>query len=124
MTTHHEAHSNAEITIRRVDLAEADIAALSRLAERDSHEQPLAGPVIGIEVEGTLLAAMSIPTGEVIADPFSRTKELRAMLELRTAQIRRRNSPRRYGRRLSRRRGHAAVGGSPAGQILSLPRWG
>ena len=123
MSAEHRIQTNSAITIRRIDLTDADLGPLRELLERDSHETMLDGPVIGIEVEGTLLAATSLASGETVADPFSRTDELRRMLELRAAQIkRRRNGPRRGLRRLGRR--HPAVGGSPAGQILTLPRWG
>ena len=80
---------NSMITIRRMDLDERDRARVAELAERDSHES-LTGPILGIEVEGTLLAATSLDGGDSIADPFSRTAELRKMLELRATQLRRR----------------------------------
>jgi hypothetical protein len=35
---------------------------------------------MGVEVEGKLLAAGSIPTGQIIADPFRPTAGLREML--------------------------------------------
>ena len=123
MSAEHTIQTNSAITIRRIDLTDADLGSLRELSERDSRETTLDGPVIGIEVEGKLLAATSLASGETVADPFSRTDELRRMLELRAAQIKRRANGRRRGLpRLGRRR--AAVGGSPAGQILTLPRWG
>jgi len=70
---------NSTITIRPI--GDADQPALARLAQLDSARQ-LHGTVLGAEVEGRLLAAISIDTGQVIADPFSRTSELRAMLQL------------------------------------------
>ena len=42
---------------------------------------------MGVEIEGRLLVATSVETGESIADPFSRTAELRALLDVRIAQI-------------------------------------
>lgn len=117
-----ETAVNATMTIRRMDLAGADAEAVARLAELDSRA-PLDGPVLGIEVEGVLLAAISLNTGRAIANPFSRTTELRALLKLRVAQIQERRTDKR-GRRsgVLGRRGRAAVGGSPPGQIISLPR--
>jgi hypothetical protein len=115
-----ETAVNATMTIRRMDLAEADIEAVRRLAELDSR-QPLEGPVLGAEVEGVLLAAIAVNTSEVVADPFSRTAEVRALLELRTAQLSGRR-PRRRGGLRADRRPRPAVGGSPPGQIISLPR--
>ncbi len=86
MTTTNQTQINSAMTIRRMDVTDADQAALARLAELDSGAE-LEGPVLGAEVEGRLLAAISIETGEVIADPFSRTSELRALLKLRAAQL-------------------------------------
>jgi hypothetical protein len=85
------------ITIRRITATDADQAALARLAQLDSTYR-LDGPALGAEVEGRLLAAISMETGDVVADPFSRTSELRAMLKLRVDQLgrdhtRRRRSP-------------------------------
>ncbi len=88
------AHINSEITIRRMDLAGEDRAAVSHLSQLDSSET-LQGPVLGLEVEGSLLAAVSLTTGETIADPFSRTAELRTLLEVRAQQVRRRSEQRR-----------------------------
>jgi hypothetical protein len=114
---------NAAITIRRMDIADPDRAAVARLAELDTRET-LDGPVLGVEVEGSLVAAISLASGAVVADPFSRTAELRTLLELRATQFHRRNGKRERSRRSSRRRSRPAVGGSPPGQIISLPRWG
>jgi len=104
------------ITIRSMDVCADDGATLARLAERDS-KQPLDGPVIGVEVENQLLAAISLSSGRTIADPFVRTGELTDLLRARAAQLRRRR------RRLPRRRGAPAVAGPP-GRIKTLPHWG
>jgi hypothetical protein len=112
---------NPTITIRRFDATDADRAALARLAELDSTYR-LDGPVLGAEVEGRLLAAISIESGTVIADPFRRTSELRAMLKLRVAQLSRRHGGRRRSRFFGGHRSRPAVGGSPAGQIVTLQR--
>lgn len=72
------------LTIRR--LTAGDGPAIRRLAELDSKPEPKR-PLIGAEVEGRLLAAYSLPAGEGIADPFSRTAELLALLELRATQL-------------------------------------
>jgi hypothetical protein len=111
---------NASMTIRRMDLREEDRAPLARLAELDSN-RPLEGPVLGIEVEGRLLAAISLSTGRTIADPFSRTRELTELLRTRTAQIRRRA---RKSKRSRRPGGSPAVAGGSAGRIATLTRWG
>jgi hypothetical protein len=109
------------MTIRRLDATDADRAALARLAGLDSHTG-LEGPVLGAEVEGRLLAAISIETGEVIADPFRRTSELRAMLKLRLEQLGQRHVGRRHRSRIFGARSRPALGGSPAGQIVTLQR--
>jgi hypothetical protein len=111
---------NTEMTIRRMDVDDGDRESVAELAALDSRQTP-AGPVLGIEVEGKLLAAVSLATGETISDPFSRTAELRTLLELRARQLQRRGSKR--GLRLPHR-SRPALGGAPAGTIISLPRWG
>jgi hypothetical protein len=83
------------LTIRRLGESDADLVA--RLAELDTGVVP-AAPLLGAEVEGRLLAAISLRDGEAVADPFSRTAELRSMLELRASQLRAR--PRSDGRLL------------------------
>ncbi len=120
MTTN-TTQTSAAITIRRVDVTGDDQAALARLAQLDSRAM-LEGQLLGAEVEGRLLAAISTETGEVIADPFSRTSELRAMLKLRVAQLERRRVAPRRGSRLFGHRSRPAVGGSPAGQLATLQR--
>ncbi len=112
---------NTAMTIRRLDLTEVDREAVEELAARDSSD-PLEGPVIGVELEGRLLAALSLSSGEAIADPFSRTDELRAMLELRAAQLHRRENGGRRVLRIGGRRNRLAVAGGPPGTIATLPR--
>ena len=118
-----ETQTNTAMTIRRVDRTDADAARLAELAERDTRQVP-EGPVLGAEVDGRLVAAISLTTDDLIADPFRPTSELQAMLRLRASQLRRRPGRRRERglRLIGRRRGRPAVGGSPAGQIISLPR--
>ena len=67
---------------------EADEAALLRLAERDSAVVP-AGRLLAAETCGRLVAALSIETGTVIADPFESTADAVDLLRRRAAQIRR-----------------------------------
>jgi hypothetical protein len=112
---------NTAMTIRRMDLTEVDRRAVSELAARDSSEG-LEAPVLGVEVEGTLLAALSLSSGDAVADPFSRTDELRAMLELRAAHLRRRQAQSRRGLRLPGRRGRLAIAANPPGSVATLPR--
>jgi hypothetical protein len=119
--------AGAAVTIRRLGDGDADREALARLAERDSREAALDGPVLVAEVEGVALAAISLTGGETIADPFSRTTELRSLLELRAAQLRGRQRSARLPSRHRRARARAALAASPpgaGGRLLELPRWG
>jgi hypothetical protein len=117
----HETETTG-ITIRR--LGDADEPAVLRLAELDSSVRP-AGPLLGAEIEGRLLVAVSIETGTTIADPFARTAELRGLVEMRSAQLR--GHPGRRGAGLRARgasRSRPAVASSPArtgGELLTLP---
>ena len=94
------------ITIRRLDDRDAEalmhLAALDSAAPADSRR----GDWIGVEVEGRLLAAASLNGGRTVADPFTRTDELRALLELRVSQLGERTSHRNVHR--VRQRGRAA----------------
>jgi hypothetical protein len=113
----------ASVTIRRLTESDSDRAALRRLAQLDSGTE-LGGQVLVAEVEGSILAAIAVAGGQVLADPFSRTAELRSLLELRTAQLRRRDKvriPRAWARR---ERARAALPSSPpgaGGRLLQLP---
>src|SRR5215211_6476806 len=91
------------VRIRR--LGGGDLPAVERLAQLDSRRPPQ-GALLGAEIEGRLLAATSLATGETVADPFSRSAELRALLELRASQLR---------RRARRPKGRLALAGSPPG---------
>jgi hypothetical protein len=70
---------NGSLTVR--PLGEADLARVLRLAELDSAIAPPA-PLVGVEENGSLLAAASLATGEMIADPFKRTAAPREMLRV------------------------------------------
>ena len=72
-------NGNGELTVRR--LSDADVTSLLRLAELDSAIVPPA-PLMGVEEDGSLLAAASMTTGEMIADPFKRTAGPREMLRV------------------------------------------
>jgi hypothetical protein len=111
------------VTIRR--LSEQDNDRIRLLAQLEGRHEP-EGPWLGAEVEGQVLAATSLTTGETISNPFSRTAELRAMLELRVAQLRRRaNGSRRFGIRAPRD-ARASLPSSPPGSggrlLTLLPR--
>ena len=113
--------NTATLIIRRLE-ENSDHEALTRLAQLDSRSAPPA-PLIGAEAEGRLLAAVSVHTGEVLADPFSRTAELRVLLELRASQLRRGDTGRRPVRASQvPARPRAALAGSPAGAEAQLLR--
>jgi hypothetical protein len=113
----------AAVTIRRLSDSESDRAALRTLAQRDSGAE-LDGQVLVAEVEGSILAAISVADGDVLADPFSRTAELRSLLELRAAQLRRREKVSRVRGLRRAERATAALPSSPpgaGGRLLQLP---
>ena len=63
----------------------SDGAALARLAALDSADAVPAGELLVAELDGTVVAARSLETGAVIADPFSRTTDVLALLEVHAA---------------------------------------
>ena len=64
----------------------SDAAPLGDLRLLDSAPRPLAGEVLLAESEGALVAALSLDDGRVLADPFRRTADVVALLEVRAAQ--------------------------------------
>jgi hypothetical protein len=63
-----------------------DADALRRLAALDS-ARPLRGPVLLAESDGAPVAAVSLHSGAVIADPFQRSAGAARMLRLRRYQL-------------------------------------
>lgn len=78
------AHDNS-ITIRLAGPEHA--CQLRRLAERDSARVP-AGQLLVALVGHELDAAISVRSGETLADPFKPTSELVALLDERVRQLR------------------------------------
>ena len=76
-----------EVTIRQATSADAD--GLRRLAQRDSAQVPASPLVIG-EIDGEIRAAVAIADGSAIADPFTGTADVIALLQARADQVRRR----------------------------------
>jgi hypothetical protein len=91
---------NRSLTIRLA--TSEDIPALKRLAEVDS-TVPLKGHVLMAEVDGNALAALSLQTGEVTANPFKRTAALVTQLRMRRYQIMRQGGDIAPARSLLRR---------------------
>jgi hypothetical protein len=69
----------AQVTIREADASDAP--ALRRLAELDSGRVP-AQPMLIAEVGGSIRAAVSMSSGDVIADPFHPTQEVVEMMKI------------------------------------------
>ena len=72
--------SSANLTLRHATAA--DDAALARLAALDSSRVPSGELLVG-ELDGVLVAAVSIDTDAVIADPFEHTATIVESLRLR-----------------------------------------
>ena len=68
--------------------SDADSPAMERLAERDCARVP-AGRLLAAQAGSRLIAAISLETREVIAEPFVRTADAVELLRRRAAQIRR-----------------------------------
>jgi hypothetical protein len=64
----------------------ADAGRIRSLAMLDDKRLP-AGPFLVAEAGDEIVAARSLSTGTVVADPFRRTSDLVAMLRLRAEQI-------------------------------------
>lgn len=110
------SHPEHSITIRR--LHAEDEPALRLLAQLDSAESP-ATPALGAEIDGRLIAAISLETGDVLADPFIHTAEAAELLRLRRGQLDGLPRKRRF-----RRRSRASLPSSPpgaGGRLLQLP---
>ena len=75
----------APITIRHA--AADDMKALVRLAALDSRRVP-SGELFVAEVDGRLVAATSIDTGAVIADPFEHTASIVELLQVQASAAR------------------------------------
>ena len=63
-----------------------DLAVLERLAQLDSRALP-PGPHLVAERGGRIDAALSLSTGELVADPFRRTAELCELLRCHATQV-------------------------------------
>jgi hypothetical protein len=88
------------LTIRLA--APRDAGTVERLAELDS-AAPLTGRVLLAESGGVPLAALSLKTGAVTADPFQRTADAVRMLTLRRYQLMRQGGDVAPARSLLRR---------------------
>jgi hypothetical protein len=80
----------AEVVIRRA--TDSDGPALAALSALDAAPAPL-GPALVAEVSGVPRAVLPLDGGRAFGDPFRRTEELVALLELRADQLRREETP-------------------------------
>ncbi|HEY6638707.1 MAG TPA: hypothetical protein VIZ61_13575 [Solirubrobacterales bacterium] len=80
-----QATESGPIVIRPAGATDEDAVRL--VAQRDSRAVP-EGELLIAAVGGEVRAAISLSTGQVIADPFQRTEELVRVLALRRAQLR------------------------------------
>jgi hypothetical protein len=76
---------DAPLTIRHADAA--DLPALERLAALDSRRIPT-GELFVAEAEGRLLAATSLDTGAIVADPFEHTASIVELLRAHAGSVR------------------------------------
>jgi hypothetical protein len=77
-----ESDGIGEISLEPLGVADAD--ELESLAQRDSRAVPT-GALLGARLDGRLVAALSIGSGDWVADPFVRTQELLELLAGRAA---------------------------------------
>jgi hypothetical protein len=96
------------MTIRM--LSEDDRADVVRISQRDTSDVP-DGHLLGAVIGDRLVAAISLASGQVVADPFVPSDGARSILELRAKQLK----PRRRGLLPRRRRRRGALGAQPAG---------
>jgi hypothetical protein len=85
-----------------------DSARVRTLALLDDKRVP-AGPFLVAEVGGDMVAARSLSTGTVVADPFRLTSDIVAMLRLRADQV----------SELDARRARRSASGSSFGTALA-----
>ena len=83
--SHRRAAWELPVTLRLA--SDSDVEALDRLAELDSRPLPPSPHLLG-ERGGRLEAAISLATGELIADPFRRTAELCELLRCHAGDVR------------------------------------
>ena len=76
--------NSTDVSIRLAQAA--DMPSLRRVAERDSRPLPI-GDMLVAEAQGDVQAALSLQTGEVVADPFRPTAGMVELLRIRARQF-------------------------------------
>jgi hypothetical protein len=99
-------HHDRQLTIRLA--AARDAEAVQRLAALDS-VAPLHGRVLLAELDGAPVAAVSLETGGVAADPFQFTEDAVRMLALRRYQLMRQGGDVAPARAALRRLAHGVA---------------
>jgi hypothetical protein len=82
---HRRAAWERPVTLRLA--GRGDGAALDRLGQLDTRALP-PGPHLVAERDGRIAAAISLATGELVADPFRRTAELCQLLRCHAGEAR------------------------------------
>jgi len=85
MNTSSKPITTSDLIIRIARASDAE--ALEQLARLDD-QRALRGDVIVAEIDGRILAARSMESGRTVADPFHRTADLVALLDVRAALLR------------------------------------
>ncbi len=91
-----------------------DEPAIARVAGRDSGTAP-PSPRLLAERDGIVVAAISLRTGELVADPFVRTAELVELLRCHLAGVRLADEPERANPNRGRVAGRLDLGLSTGG---------
>ena len=85
MKTTRKPTTTSDLIIRIARASDAE--PLEQLARLDD-QTPLRGDALVAEIDGRVLAARSMESGRTIADPFHRTADLVALLDVRAALLR------------------------------------
>jgi hypothetical protein len=107
-------HESPSITIRLA--GDGEETELQRLAALDTRSLPEA-PLLVASVDSRPRAALSLTSGETIADPFHPTAELLSMLEIRRRQAGERRGRGGWRDRLFGRRRAPRVAPQPPGGV-------
>ena len=85
MNTNSKPTTTSDLIIRIA--RQSDAGALEQLAQLDD-QRAISGDALVAEIDGRILAARSMESGRTIADPFHRTADLVALLDVRAALLR------------------------------------
>ena len=80
----YKRHAYDSVSVRIA--GDDDAAAIRRVAALDGKRVPM-GEVLVAEADSKVIAALSIDDGSRVADPFSWTSDVVALMEMRAAQL-------------------------------------